>query len=130
MRKIGVILIILIVLVASVLAYVLIKGDDKNIENNSEFNFLDSCLSNCGSCKQNCYDIDNMEKAQNALDKSLCDKIKNSGIKQECLFSVILSNAVQTQDNTLCEEIENEMEKEICVNAVEYSLNPSESFEE
>ncbi len=91
------------------------------------FSFLDSCLNSCGECEQGCYDMDYVERSRSEGDESLCDKIKNENLKNECINSFILTKAIIEKDSSLCEEIVDEIEKEICINIV--NENPPEEEE-
>jgi len=121
-----------IFLVVAIGIYFLVSSlmNNSDSEITEEISYLDSCLNNCGNCKQNCYDQDNFHNAQNSLDESICNGIKNEAIKSECIQEVIFIKAIQNKDSTICNTIGDEFEKERCISAVESSQNPANNEEE
>lgn len=118
--KIGVLVAIILIVGGAYLAYKYLGSSEEN----QEYSFLDSCLNSCGSCEQNCYDMDYLEKSRSESDESLCDKISSESLKNECVNSFILTRAIEGGDASICESIADEIEKGICINIVESSLNP------
>jgi len=83
-----------------------------------EFSFLDLCLENCKRCEQNCKDQDVFSKAEDKIDKNLCNEIIDDNLKSECVSRVVYTQALNSKDKSLCNSIESEDEKQRCIFSV------------
>ena len=119
----GAIIFVGIVIVALLIYLVLSSKSNQETKIPTEKSFneqvLESCLVSCenNECEKSCEDVFLLYESQTLKDESLCKKIKDKNILQDCEESAVLNNAMGSLDISLCNSF-SEDKKSSCVYSV------------
>ena len=120
-NKLKIILIIAVLFIISIIINSLLKSntEQKQSQNVQEIYKVLTCQDECSNnenCLNTCYQLDaNVAVAK--ADLSLCNKIPNDKIKQDCKDRVNFKLAISGKKLSLCNEIIDINLKQICQNS-------------